>query len=226
MSLIELERVSKSFVSAAGETHALKNVHLHIEKGEHISIIGPSGCGKSTLLHIIGCMTLPTTGSYRLAGVEVSSLTDEQQSAIRLGTVGFVFQRFHLIDGMSVQENVELPLVYAGVRLSERQARASEALAAVGISEKAGFRPATLSGGQQQRAAIARAIVNRPAVIVADEPTGNLDSATGQEVLTVIEGLRSAERTVIIVTHDQAVAELSDRLISMRDGEIVEDLRL
>ena len=202
------------------EVVALKGVDLRIDRGEFVAIMGPSGSGKSTLMNLIGCLDTPTSGSYECDGVDVSTLDKEALAALRRDKIGFVFQGFHLLTRMDAVENVAMPMGYARIPPAERRRRALEALEAVGLAERAGHRPNELSGGQQQRVAIARALVNQPPILLADEPTGALDSKTGEEILALFKGLRDDGHTVILITHDAHVAAHADRTYVMRDGEL------
>ena len=206
------------------EVAALRGVDLRIDRGEFVAIMGPSGSGKSTLMNLIGCLDTPTSGTYECDGVDVATLDKEELAALRRDKIGFVFQGFHLLPRMTALENVAMPLGYAQVPPGERAERARQALAAVGLAERAGHRPNELSGGQQQRVAIARALINQPPILLADEPTGALDSKTGEEILALFKRLRDDGHTVILITHDAEVAAHADRILVMRDGELHEDL--
>ena len=207
--------------------HALRGISLEIEAGEFVAVVGPSGSGKSTLMHILGCLDLPTSGSYSLDGTDVSHLTDDQLSAVRNHKIGFVFQGFNLLPRTSALENVELPLLYNGgsqLSAAERRNRAMAALTAVGLKDRAEHHPNQLSGGQQQRVAIARALMNRPSILLADEPTGNLDSRTSIEVMDIFQGLREERGiTIILITHEHQVAEYGSRIVAFKDGRIISD---
>ncbi|HLE61447.1 MAG TPA: ABC transporter ATP-binding protein [Thermoanaerobaculaceae bacterium] len=219
--MIQLEEVWRIFRVGEGEVHALKRVSLMIERGEHVALVGPSGSGKSTLLHIVGCLDRPTRGRYLLGGREVGTLSEEERSLIRRHRIGFVFQFFHLLPRLSALANVELPMLFAGTPPEERRERAAQALKAVGLSHRATHRPDQLSGGECQRVAIARAVVMDPAVLLADEPTGNLDRASAGEVMELIERMNAKGLTLVVVTHDPAIAERAKRVIRMDDGELV-----
>lgn len=220
--MIKIENLSKSFLTEEVETLALRNVSLEINDGEFVSIMGPSGCGKSTLLNIIGLLDNPTSGKYYLAGQEVSTLKEKERTIIRKGNIGFVFQNFNLIDELNIEENVELPLQYLGIKSSERKERVAKTLKRMGIDHRAKHFPHQLSGGQQQRAAIARAVVLNPKLILADEPTGNLDSKNGKEVMNLLTELNSEGTTIVMVTHSQHDASYSHRIINLFDGKIVD----
>jgi putative ABC transport system ATP-binding protein len=220
MALIELRGVSKIYHLGGEEIRALDNVDLDIDAGEFISIIGPSGSGKSTLMHVLGCLDSPTKGSFKLDGTEISTASSRQLARIRNQKIGFVFQFFNLLPKLSVLQNVELPMIYAGASASERHDRAMEALKLVEMENRAKHRPMELSGGQQQRAAIARALVNDPKIVFADEPTGNLDSHTGETILRLFHDLSSRGRTIALVTHDPEIAAVTPRKIEIRDGKI------
>jgi putative ABC transport system ATP-binding protein len=225
MALIEADGLSKSYTMGDQTVHALRGVSLAIEEGEFVAVMGASGSGKSTLMNMLGCLDRPDAGSYRLAGEAVESLTGDALAAIRNRRIGFVFQQFNLLPRTSALENVELPMVYAGIKPAGRHERAREALARVGLAERAGHTPAELSGGQQQRVAIARALVNRPQLILADEPTGALDSRTSEDIMRLLAELNAQGMTVIIVTHEGDIAAWAGRRIVFRDGRIVEDVR-
>jgi putative ABC transport system ATP-binding protein len=219
--VIQLEEVWRIFRVGEGEVHALKRVSLTIERGEHVALVGPSGSGKSTLLHIVGCLDRPTRGRYLLERREVGTLSEEERSLIRRHRIGFVFQFFHLLPRLSALANIELPMLFAGTPREERRERAAQALKAVGLSHRAEHRPDQLSGGERQRVAIARAVVMDPAVLLADEPTGNLDRASAGEVMELIERMNARGLTLVVVTHDPAIAERAKRVIRMDDGELV-----
>ena len=208
---------------AAGPVAALRDVSLGIADGEYLGVVGPSGCGKSTLLHVLGCVDVPTAGRIKFQGRDVSGLSDADRSRLRLREIGFVFQRFFLLPMLTAFENVELPQAEAGVARTERRARARELLDFVGLGRRADHRPSELSGGEMQRVAIARALANRPRLLLADEPTGELDQATGEQIISLLDRLHSDGTSVVVVTHDPAIASRAHRLITMRDGQIVED---
>ena len=224
--LITLEGVTKVFFTDEVETHALAGVHLEIRKGEYVSIAGPSGCGKSTLLSILGLLDTPTEGTYVLNGSTVANLSLAERARIRNREVGFIFQSFNLIGDLTVYENVELPLTYRGMKASERKIRVSEALEKVGMSHRAKHLPSQLSGGQQQRVAVARAIVGKPLIMLADEPTGNLDSKNGEAVMELMRELHREGATICMVTHDPRYARHASRTIHLFDGRVVEEERL
>jgi putative ABC transport system ATP-binding protein len=225
LPLIRMEGVTKTYDAGELAVQALAGIDLEIEKGQMVAIIGPSGSGKSTLMHILGCLDAPTEGVYRLDGKDVSTLSGFQLAAIRNQKVGFVFQTFNLLPKASLLRNVELPLLYAGIGGVERKEIAREALQKVGLLERAKHRPSALSGGQRQRAAIARAIVNGPSLILADEPTGNLDTRTGLEILEVFDAMHAKGETIVIVTHDPRIAERCERVVQIVDGRIEADTR-
>ncbi|MDF2631375.1 MAG: macB 9 [Symbiobacteriaceae bacterium] len=219
--VITLRGITKTYQTGEETLHALAGVDLTVEPGEFVAIVGPSGSGKSTLLSILGCLDNPTSGEYRLDGANVAGLSEDQLSRIRNQKIGFVFQAFHLLPRLTVAENVETPLLYAGLPAKERKQRVAQALARVGLTQKADREPNQLSGGQRQRVAIARALVTRPSLMLADEPTGNLDSRTGREVLALLQELHKAGSTIVLVTHDPAIAATAERTIEVRDGLIV-----
>ncbi len=223
--MIELERVIKSYSMGETEFLALRGVDLRIAAGEFTAITGPSGSGKSTLLHVIGALHRPTSGRILLEGEDLSRLSRDELARVRNEKIGFVFQRFHLLPGATVLQNIELPLVYAGLHRSVRQERAREYLAKVGMIDRASHRPSQLSGGESQRVAIARALVNDPRLLLADEPTGNLDSRMTEEIMDLFVALHDEGRTVVIVTHEENVAAKAQRRVAMRDGLIEEDSR-
>ncbi len=224
-SLIEARDLVKTYSMGEQTVHALRGVSLDIAEGEFVAIMGASGSGKSTLMNIMGCLDLPTSGEYRLAGEEVEAMTQDQLASIRNRRIGFVFQQFNLLARTSALENVELPMLYAGVRAAERSARALAALQRVGLGERSGHTPSELSGGQQQRVAIARALVNQPQLILADEPTGALDTKTSEDIMRLLTELNAQGMTVVIVTHESDIATWARRKLVFRDGQIVEDVR-
>ena len=221
--LIELKDVYKIYPMGDETVHALDGVSLSIDQGEFVAIVGSSGSGKSTAMNIIGCLDVPTSGSYHLGGVDVSTMDDDQQVEIRNKMLGFIFQQYNLIPKLSVLENVELPLLYAGVPAEERRDRAIRSLERVGLADKWKHLPSQLSGGQQQRVSIARALAGSPSVILADEPTGALDSRTGREVLSFLKQLNREGDTVVLITHDNSIAVRADRIIRLQDGRIIYD---
>ncbi len=216
--MIELVHLARTFEVGDEEVHALVDVSETIAAGEHVAIMGPSGSGKSTLLNLLGCLDRPTSGSYRLDGREVSRLSESELTRVRRHQIGFVFQSFHLVPRLTALENVELPLLFAGIRRGERRKRAERALDAVALSDRLDHRPDQLSGGQRQRVALARATVTQPRILLADEPTGNLDTASGDQVLTLLIGLQQQGLTLIVVTHDPHVARRADRVLVLVDG--------
>ncbi len=222
--LIEAIDLARVYKMGENEVHALRGVSFSIERGEFVSIIGPSGSGKSTLMHILGCLDRPTSGTYLLDGTAVEGLDDKRLSALRNRKVGFVFQSFNLIQQLNVVENVEVPLVYGNVPRHERRERALEMLKAVGLDHRSNHRPNELSGGENQRVAIARALVTNPDLILADEPTGNLDTKTGREIMELLKKLHEGGKTIIMVTHDLEKARWADRLIQMKDGKILREI--
>lgn len=212
--------ISKVYTMGDIKVHALRDISFAIEAGEYVAIMGPSGSGKSTLMHIMGCLDRPTSGSMYLRGKDISSLSDGELAEIRNADIGFVFQNFNLLSNVSILENVEMPMLYAGIPPRERRERAVRALEMVGLGDRMHHKPSEVSGGQRQRAAIARAIVNRPAIVLADEPTGNLDSATGTEIMELFDELNAKGNTIILVTHERDIAEHASRIIHILDGKI------
>jgi putative ABC transport system ATP-binding protein len=222
--MIELERISRTFMVGGRPVRALRDVDLTIADGEYVSIMGPSGSGKSTMLHLLGCLDRPTAGSYRLDGRETAQLSEGELSRIRRHQIGFVFQVFHLVARLTAAENVELPMIFAGVEPARRRGRIERALAAVGLLDRADHRPDQLSGGERQRVAIARAVVMEPSILLADEPTGNLDSRSGNEIVELIEAMNASGLTVLVVTHDPTIGGRARRRIRLADGRVVEDV--
>ena len=222
--LIEINSMQRIYQVGEEQVRALNGVDLDIAPNEYVAIMGPSGSGKSTLMNILGCLDTPTSGSYKLKGVEIEKLGDDELARIRNQEIGFVFQTFNLLPRADALHNVELPLVYAGLKHEERRRRAKEALDLVGLADRMKHRPNELSGGQRQRVAIARALVNNPSIILADEPTGNLDSATGEEIMAAFERIWKAGNTVILVTHEADIAAHARRVVRMRDGKIESDV--
>jgi putative ABC transport system ATP-binding protein len=218
-----IDNLVKTYVMGAAEVHALRGVSLRIDRNEYVAIMGPSGSGKSTLMNMIGCLDTPTSGSYLLEGHSVREMSDRQLAEVRNKRIGFVFQTFNLLPRATVLANVELPLVYGGVAKAERRKRAAEAIAMVGLSDRIQHQPNELSGGQRQRVAVARALVTNPSIILADEPTGNLDSATGEEIMGIVDELHARGQTVILVTHEDHIAAHARRVIRLRDGMIEQD---
>jgi putative ABC transport system ATP-binding protein len=221
--VIALEGVHKHYVAAGQDVHALRGVDLEIGRGEFVAVMGPSGSGKTTLLEILGCLSRPSAGRYALEGQALDTLGEEQLARLRGRTIGFIFQAFNLLPRLTLAENVELPLLYQRVRRAERRERALAALARVGLAHRAAHRPARVSGGERQRAAIARALVVRPTLLLGDEPTGNLDSETGREILDLLSGLHDEGATVVVVTHDASIAERAARQLRIRDGRVEAD---
>ena len=226
MALIRLEKLSRRYQMGAETIHALREVSIEIERGEYVAIMGPSGSGKSTLMNLVGCLDTPTSGTYELNGTQVSEMDDNALAEIRNKEIGFIFQTFNLLPRSDALRNVELPLIYAGVGSSERRERALAALASVGLADRIHHRPNELSGGQRQRVAVARALVNQPSILLADEPTGNLDSRTGAEILALFEELATRGNTIIVVTHEETVARHSRRILRILDGLVAGDERL
>ena len=224
--LIHLENITKVYKIGTVEVNALRGVNLSIQPNEYISIMGPSGSGKSTLMNIIGCLDTPTSGTYRLQDELVSAMDDNRLAEVRNRKIGFVFQTFNLLPRASALHNVELPLIYSGIHATQRKTLAEEALEKVKLSDRKMHRPNELSGGQRQRVAIARALVNNPSLILADEPTGNLDSRTGKEIMGIFDELHKAGNTIILVTHEREVAEHADRIVHILDGNIAEDIQV
>jgi putative ABC transport system ATP-binding protein len=219
-SIVSLDRVSRTYAMDRIRVDALRDVSLEVGEGEFVAIVGPSGSGKSTMMNIVGCLDRPTSGTYRLAGTPVGSLDDDRLARLRSRTIGFVFQSYNLLPRTSALDNVATPLLYQGVRRRERIARATGALERLGLGDRLDHEPSQLSGGQQQRVAVARAIVTDPALILADEPTGNLDSASGRDVLAVLRDLHATGRTIVLITHDADVAAAAQRQVHIRDGRI------
>ena len=225
MALIETRDLWKTYVMGSEEIHALRGVSIEIQRGEYVAIMGPSGSGKSTLMNLIGCLDTPTKGSYLLNGKQVGDMNDNELARIRNEEIGFVFQTFNLLPRASALHNVELPLVYAAVPSKDRQVSARAALEKVELSERMNHRPNELSGGQRQRVAIARALVNNPSILLADEPTGNLDSKTGNEIMGLFDRLHAAGNTIILVTHEADIAAYARRAIHLRDGQVEKDVQ-
>ena len=225
MPVAELQSLEKTYHTShsAPPVRALRHVNLAIPRGQYMAIMGPSGSGKSTLMNILGCLDRPTTGRYLLEGQDVASMDDQQLSRVRGQRLGFIFQAFNLINQLTVQENVEVPLFYQGIPRRERQQIAAASIERVDLTDRAGHRPSELSGGQMQRVAIARALVNKPSMLMADEPTGNLDSATGKAILRIFGELHEQGLTIIVVTHDSSVAERCQRVVHLKDGDIDQD---
>jgi putative ABC transport system ATP-binding protein len=219
-AVIEVDDVKKTYANGSLEVEALRGVSFEIQPGEYVAVMGPSGSGKSTLMHILGCLDVPTSGSFWLAGEDVSTMSEEQLAHVRNRRIGFVFQQFNLLASLSAWRNVELPLIYAGVERAARKERALAALDRVGLGDRVEHRPGELSGGQQQRVAVARALVTDPDLILADEPTGNLDSVSARDVLDLLEELHQSGRTIVLITHDADVAGEAERTMRIRDGEI------
>ena len=221
--VIDLKDIYKIYKLGNNEVHALDGVSLHIDKHEFVSVIGPSGSGKSTLMNILGCLDVPTKGQYFLDGKDISKKTEDELAEIRNNTIGFVFQGFNLLPKLNALENVELPLIYKDVPARERHERSRKALASVGLEERLDHKPTELSGGQQQRVAIARALVTEPPIILADEPTGNLDSKSGKEVMEIFKKLHEQGNTIILITHDSEIAAQAKRIVRIQDGKLFEE---
>jgi putative ABC transport system ATP-binding protein len=223
MTIISMANIRKVYDTGKVTVEALKGIDLHIGKGEMVAIVGPSGSGKSTLMNLVGCLDTPTSGKYELAGENVAGVTRDQLADIRNRRVGFVFQNFNLLPHITAQENVELPMLFGGIPSAERRARAAELLTRVGLGERLDHKPTELSGGQMQRVAIARALAMDPDIVLADEPTGNLDSSAGTDIMSLFEELWKAGRTVVVITHDPALAKRAGRTVEIRDGRITAD---
>jgi putative ABC transport system ATP-binding protein len=221
--VIDIENVWKTYIMGTQQVHALRGCSVQIGRGEYVAIMGPSGSGKSTLMNIVGCLDVPTSGSYRLDGRDVGRLSDDDLAHVRNAQIGFVFQTFNLLPRQNCLQNVELPLIYAGIGRAERRERAAEALTQVGLGDRLDHRPNELSGGQRQRVAVARALVNRPAILLADEPTGNLDSATSEEIMRLFELLYRRGNTLIVVTHEDDISGHARRVVRLRDGAVESD---
>jgi putative ABC transport system ATP-binding protein len=222
-AVIELENIRKEYVMGAEKIYALRSITLNIERGDYVAFMGPSGSGKSTLMNILGCLDTPSAGTYRLNGTDVSNLSDSRLAAVRNKEIGFVFQTFNLLPRMTALENVAMPLIYAGIGKRKRLEKAAMALQNVGLGDRMHHKPNELSGGQRQRVAIARALVNRPSIILADEPTGNLDTKTSHEIMALFDELHSDGNTVILVTHEEDIARYARRIVRLRDGNIESD---
>ncbi len=221
--LIDIDDITKVYQMGSEEVHALAGVTLDVQRGEYMAIMGPSGSGKSTLMNMIGCLDTPTDGTYYLNNANVGDMTDDELAEIRNREIGFVFQTFNLLPRVNCLQNAELPLIYAGMSKAERRERAAEALHSVGLGDRMDHRPNELSGGQRQRVAVARALVNRPSILLADEPTGNLDTETGDEIMRLLEALHRQGNTILVVTHEEDIAHHARRIIRLRDGTLVND---
>jgi len=224
--VIDLRDITKTYEMGSVNVQVLKGINLHIKEGEFLSIMGPSGSGKSTLMNMIGCLDVPTTGEYYLDGKEISTYNEKQLSKIRNEKIGFIFQKFNLLSKLTAYENVELPLIYRGMNSKERKERSIEALDKVGLCDRMHHNPTELSGGQQQRVAIARALAGNPPVLLADEPTGNLDSKSGYDVMNLIIELNKEGKTIILITHDNEVAETAKKMVTIKDGMLIKDIVL
>lgn len=224
MSLISLKGIGKTYQIGTEEIHALRSIDLHIEKGEFVALMGPSGSGKSTLMNILGCLDTPSKGEYILNGSVVSRMTDNELAEVRNKEIGFVFQTFNLLPRSTALENVALPLVYAGIKHDVRQEKAMKSLQDVGLADRVSHKPNELSGGQRQRVAVARALVNNPSIILADEPTGNLDTKTSIEIMALLEDIHRKGNTIILVTHEEDIAKHAHRIVRLRDGLVEDDL--
>ena len=222
--LIDIRDITKVYEMGQEQVHALSGVTLGVARGEYVAIMGPSGSGKSTLMNLIGCLDTPTSGSYVLNGREVATMTDDELAAIRNQEIGFVFQTFNLLPRTNALQQVELPLVYSGLPRRERRERAVQALEAVGLADRMSHQPNELSGGQRQRVAVARALINNPSILLADEPTGNLDSQTGGEIMSLFEQLNARGNTIVLVTHEEDIASHARRIVRLRDGKVREDM--
>lgn len=223
--IIKTSQIAKTYIMGAEKVHALQSIDIHISKGEYVAFMGPSGSGKSTLMNIIGCLDTPTSGSYFLNGQDVSHMTENELAEVRNKEIGFVFQTFNLLPRASALENVALPLVYAGIKKADREEKAMETLESVGLGDRALHKPNELSGGQRQRVAIARALVNDPSIILADEPTGNLDSKTSYDIMELFQELHDHGNTIIMVTHEDDIAHYSHRIVRLKDGLVEKDFK-
>jgi putative ABC transport system ATP-binding protein len=223
IAMIKMEQINKVYRPHSNPVHALRDVSLHIEMGDFVAVMGPSGSGKSTLMNVMGCLDTPSSGSYWLGGVEVSSMNSDQLATVRNRKIGFVFQNYNLLPRMTALRNVELPMLYAGVDKEERKTRALDCIGRVGMLDRIDHRPSELSGGQCQRIAIARALVNNPDIILADEPTGNLDSVTSMEIMNIFRSLHQEHTTIVLVTHEEDIAAFARRVLHFRDGKLIND---
>jgi len=222
--IIKIENLEKTYVMGSEKIRALRDVSLQVNENEFVAIMGPSGSGKSTMMNMIGCLDSPSSGTYHLEGQDVSKMDSDQLAEVRNQKIGFIFQTFNLLPRANILHNVELPLIYSGISTSERRRMAEEAIEKVGLADRIKHKPNELSGGQRQRVAIARALVNKPSIILADEPTGNLDSATGEEIMKIFDQLYEAGNTVILVTHEDHVAEYAHRVVQLKDGQVESDI--